>query len=204
MLTGKSVEGLRRTEEIGKGIVQEPGSFYTIFTAILLIGTSYFKKHRVIWIHPILIILLIGILFLITGHKAPAVGIIILSLGVYIKRNTISPLFIFSGFIILFLILGFFNILRAQHGIESIFLIIKAPIISSTGIYLSNYSGVIRLIDTGILGLQMGREYFQNALLIIPRFLYQEKPKIGSEYIILYPNIISKSQVTSHNSSFSS
>jgi hypothetical protein len=54
--------------------------------------------------------------------------------------------------------------------------IAEKGIMRSTWIYKANYIPVIKMVNNGDLPLQHGREYLQNGMVVIPRFLYPDKP----------------------------
>ncbi len=176
LLIGKDVENLRRTAEIGKGIIKEPGVFFITFSTLWLLGLSFVKRQKIPVSHLLLLLFVMGVIFLTTAHKAPSFWIIIFAVALYNKYNQISPLKILILGICLFFLIGLADAIRGGETINFFNFVIRRGFMRYTGIYKTNYLSVIRMVDQRYLNLQYGKEYIQNAMIIIPRFLYPEKP----------------------------
>lgn len=176
LLTGKDVENLRRTAEIGKGIIKEPGTFFITFSALWLLGVSFVKREKISVSHLLLLSFVMGVIFLATAHKAPTFWIIIFAVALYNKYNRISPLKILILGISLFFLIGLADVIRGRGTINFFDFVIKKGFMRYTGIYKTNYLPIVGMVDEGCLNLQYGKEYIQSAMIIIPRFLYAEKP----------------------------
>ncbi|MCL6582150.1 MAG: oligosaccharide repeat unit polymerase [bacterium] len=173
LLSGQNIEGLRRVAEIGKGIIKEPGTFFTTVSAIWLwvFNIRYpIKKYAYFLLLPFTIMLI----FIVSGHKASALFIVILFIGIYNKYRKVSAVKIAIVGFILLVAIGLLDAFRQGEPID--FIAIHRGINRFTAVYFVNYTPLIKLINNRYLDFQWGREYIQNAMILIPRFLLPTKP----------------------------
>ena len=183
LLTGKDVEGVRRIAEIGKGFLKHPGIFFITFPALWLFGASMVENKKLCISNISLLLFGIVTIFFTTAHKASAFWIILLAIGLYDKFKFSSPVKIFIAGIFIVFFIGSANILRRAETADSTTSIFNKSILSFSGVYNANYVPIVKRVDQKRFKLQWGKEYIQNATLIIPRFLYPTKP-INFDYFI--------------------
>lgn len=175
MLKKISIEDLRRTAEIGKGFIKEPGVFF-VTTAALWLAFYGFLKRRVSAKKYFLFVFIIAFfLFVTTGHKAPVVALLLLAVGLYGKYNKVSFLKVIICVLLLFLIIISMNSIRSGDGMN-ISKIAERSFALTVPIYEMNYLQLVWLVKKDLLKIQFGNEYLQNSMIIIPRFLWQNKP----------------------------
>lgn len=185
LLTGNDIEDLRRTAEIGKGFIKEPGIYFVSISSLLLTG-CYMKagKKKIFGIKSLFIIVYsCFVIFITVAHKVALFLPLLLLLGLYNKYCKISiKKLCFIGFIFIVGI-GVVNFMRT--GLEKTEfindLMWKSVVVFA--IYDANYVPIVKQVERGEIELQKGREYFQSAILIIPRFLYSEKP-VSFDYFL--------------------
>ncbi len=175
LLQGNDVEDIRRKSEIGLGILHEPATFFTTFSILWLLCRDMVQKNKFSLLNTIVLIFTIILLFISTGHRAPSLWLVLFAVGVYNKFKRVSP----SRIMILLLLIGLLvpqlSSIRQGRGVDiSSF---KEKIIQGVITpYVLNYIWTLRAINTGELPLQYGKQYYQDTLYFIPRFLWKEKP----------------------------
>lgn len=174
ILRGIDIEQLRRSEEIGRGVLKELGLLFSQVSVLWLVFyiADVSKKASM----AMLLVFLVGcVFFLTTGHRSDFLWMGILSVGILCRYHRLSFFKVFlSGFIVLALI-GFTGSMRRGVDISWIETISNGFSISSIA-YAHNFIPLVSMVEEGNLDLQWGYEYFNNFLMIIPRFFWENKP----------------------------
>lgn len=187
LMQGSDVEDMRRKSEIGLGILKDPSIFFITFSILWLLCRNMVQKNKFSLLNAIVLIFIIILLFIFTGHKATSLWLVFLTIGVYNKFRQVSPFRIMILLLSLLVLVPMLNSIRQGRDVdfsslsnnfirEKISLEVTAP-------YELNYVSIVKSISTGEWPLQYGKEYYQNALYFIPRFLWKEKP-VSFDYTI--------------------
>ncbi|MFA4981322.1 MAG: hypothetical protein WC592_02485 [Candidatus Omnitrophota bacterium] len=173
---------LRRSTEIGKGFIKEPAVFFVTFSFVWFFGVSLSKNKGHALKYFGLLSLVALIVFITTANNTAVFYLIFFSYGLYNKYFNISfaKMSIF-GFFIVFLIGAVSTVRMGQVIIFGN--VIKHLFFIHHEVYDMSYMPIVKLIQLGILKFQYGVEYLQNAAIIIPRFLWKEKP-VGFDYFL--------------------
>ncbi len=182
LMLGNNVEDLRRKTELGLGILHEPAVFFTTFSILWLLCRDMVQKNKFSLLNVILFIFIIVLFYISTGHRSPSLGLVLLTIGVYNKFRQISPFRIMILFLLILILMPQFSSIRQGRGVDlSSF---KEKMIGQfTGPYILNYIWIVKSVSTGAWSLQYGKQYYQDAIYIIPRFLWKEKP-VSFDYTI--------------------
>ncbi|OGW42652.1 MAG: hypothetical protein A2132_01745 [Nitrospirae bacterium RBG_16_43_11] len=185
LLSGRNIDGLRRSAEIGKGFIKEPGLYLTSISGLWLIGNYLNPVHRSLFgLKGIFVMLFASIfIFFTVGHKLASLLPLLVMTGLYNKYKPLSSIKMLAIGLFFFLLIGMINIVRVGEikGPIGSILINKSIIVSYA--YDFNYVPIVNSVYKGKIDLQYGREYLQDALLFVPRFLYANKP-VSFDYFL--------------------
>lgn len=183
-LFGKmNVEDLRRTAEVGLGFIKEPGIFFFTFSGLWLLSADLLAYGHMRTKNIFSLCLMSGVIFVTTAHKDPALIIIVLGLGLYNRyRRKIRLAKIITIGLLIVAIIGVMNIARAGERVR-FSSVVERSLVPHSATYVTNYLPIVRLVHLGILKLQRGDEYVQNMMIIVPRFLWKEKP-VNYDYFL--------------------
>ena len=188
LLQGLSVEDLRRTAEIGKGFLKEPAVNMLTLSGLMLV-THYIdpeEKKIIVKIVLFLLIIMVVILFITSGHKKNALLPVIVFIAVYNKIRSLNFRKLFFIFLFTFIAIGALNTVRGgvsgNVGSKLTETFLKQSIVVLY-VYNANYSPIVNMVYNGDLPLQYGKEYYEQFLYLIPRFLYKDKP-ISFDYYL--------------------
>lgn len=183
MLSGVSVEDLRRTSEIGRGYIKEPGIFFVTFSGVWLLATRLATQNRMKTGDYMLLAAISAFIFLFTANKTPALLIIIIGIGLYNKYCAkLSVLKILILGLIIAALISVTSIVRVGQRVGLGAFSWDALRVNEA-IYSVNYLPIVQLVHNGMLKLQHGREYIQNAMIVVPRFFWPDKP-VNFDYFL--------------------
>ncbi|MEO0224680.1 MAG: O-antigen polymerase [candidate division WOR-3 bacterium] len=189
IINGENVEDLRRKAEIGWGFIQQPSIFFINFSFAILLSYKFIKRKSILGNFLVMVLLSI-LIFFSTGHRTPALFLFIIYLGIYNKfwKINIFRVLIFS--FLIFFSISFLVYLR-QGKKDTVSFLSKVTgynyILYNSMFYRIGYSRIIELADKEVIPLLKGKEYANNLLYIIPRFLWRNKP-LGFDYY--YKNVL--------------
>lgn len=179
-ISGESIEGIRRSNEIGLGFIKEPGYFFVVFSTLF-----YFSRKRTCFkvgmiIRPcfFLLLLVIILIFMCTGHKTLTLLPVLILFGMFSKIRQVNILLLMASIVLGVIFLGVINEMRSNTESS---LVSKSLVVLT--IYEANYKTIVNMINDKELELAYGEEYLPGLVSIVPRFLWKEKP-LSYDYVL--------------------
>lgn len=179
-----NIEQLRRVAEIGKGYIKIPGILFTSMAILFLCGKRLAIYKRLNLLDFLIFLGGSAAIFITTGHKSPALLPWIILLGLYSKYSIMNVRKLMLVGISLFIVIGTLTYLRGGGAGKSIYAtIIHQGFGYFYHVYEANYLSILVALEEDKLGFQDGKEYLDNMKMIIPRFLYPDKPLSFDYYL---------------------
>lgn len=185
LLSGTNVEGLRRSAEIGSGVFKITGEFFIVLGTLFFAARDFRRTGRCRLRIVVLIALVVGLIFMTTGHRATAFYVVLFSIAIYNKYRRISPMLVLAAGAGLFGLIGLADVIKGLDldDMSVVDFVVHRSCLRYQAVYDLNFTQLVRLIDLGRFELQYGWEYIQNAMVVIPRGLYPDKP-LHFDYVL--------------------
>jgi oligosaccharide repeat unit polymerase len=174
LLSGASVEEIRRSKEIGMGIIKEPAIIILIYLGLVYFVSDLQSDDKISTKSMSILLLFSVIIFLSTGHKTPSLLLFLLVIMVYPKYHNLNLKTMMMLISILFILIAILASLRSDLGfLDALF---YKGLLYQMYIFNANYLPLVELVEKNEISMFLGKEYLNNAQYIMPRILYPDKP----------------------------
>ncbi len=185
LVSGADIEDLRRTAEVGKGFIKEPGIYLLSLSGLWLTGFYVSDSKKTLFgAKGILIMLSVSAsIFLTVGHKSATLLPLLILIGMYNKLRRISVFKMFAIGCAFIALIGALNVARGGLSKEDASSSLTVKTFALFMIYEANYIPIVEMVHSGEMDFQNGGEYLQSAVMFVPRFIYPDKP-VSFDYFL--------------------